>query len=110
MDYATTVYWYGDAAAKAVGTSKVEEATKELLPIPADLSNIVGRTVLSLKTRYQLLLLRPFVLTSRACLALLMPNGAVGLSFFASAESRGTLWSSSLTDWKTVLIRLPLCD
>ena len=38
MDYATTVYWYGDAAAKAVGTSKVEEATKELLPIPADLS------------------------------------------------------------------------
>lgn len=38
VDYATTVYWYGDAVAKAVGTSGTEEAIKELLPIPADLS------------------------------------------------------------------------
>ena len=38
VDYATTVYWYGDAVAKAVGTSGTEEAIKKLLPIPADLS------------------------------------------------------------------------
>ncbi len=38
VDYATTVYWYGDTAAKAFGTSGTEEAIKELLPIPADLS------------------------------------------------------------------------
>lgn len=52
-------------------------------------------------------LLRPFGLTSRVCLAFLMANGVVEPSFFASAESRGTLWSSSLTGWRTVLVRLP---
>ncbi|WP_300701868.1 glycoside hydrolase family 172 protein [Bacteroides sp.] len=38
VDYATTVYWYGDAEAKAVGTSGEDEAAKELLPIPVDIS------------------------------------------------------------------------
>lgn len=36
VDYATTVYWYGDAEARAHGTSGAEEAVRELLPIPVD--------------------------------------------------------------------------
>lgn len=32
VDYATTVYWYGDSMAKAVGTSGMKEATRPLLP------------------------------------------------------------------------------
>lgn len=38
VDYATTVYWYGDAEAKAIGTSREDEATKDLMPIPIDKS------------------------------------------------------------------------
>jgi hypothetical protein len=33
-DYATTVFWYGDATAQAVGVSGVEEATRKLPPAP----------------------------------------------------------------------------
>lgn len=33
-DYATTVFWYGDATAQALGVSGVEEATRELPPLP----------------------------------------------------------------------------
>ncbi len=35
VDYATTVYWYGDINATALNTSGLEEAARELLP-PAD--------------------------------------------------------------------------
>lgn len=38
VDYATTVYWYGDMGAKAVDTSGLEEAAQDLLPVPGDLS------------------------------------------------------------------------
>lgn len=38
VDYATTVYWYGDIDAEAIGTSGPDEARRELLPIPVDLS------------------------------------------------------------------------
>lgn len=34
VDYATTIYWYGDFDATAVGTSGVKEAKKALLPAP----------------------------------------------------------------------------
>lgn len=36
VDYATTVYWYGDKNAKAVGISGVDEVKRELLPVPLD--------------------------------------------------------------------------
>lgn len=36
VDYATTVYWYGDANAVATGTSGLEEAALELLPPASD--------------------------------------------------------------------------
>lgn len=38
VDYATTVYWYGDSEANAVGTSGMDEVAKELLPVPMDIS------------------------------------------------------------------------
>lgn len=38
VDYATTVYWYGDIDAEATGTSGLDEARKILLPIPQDLA------------------------------------------------------------------------
>jgi hypothetical protein len=34
VDYATTVFWYGEGSAIATGASGVEEATRELLPSP----------------------------------------------------------------------------
>ncbi len=34
VDYATTIYWYGDYHAKAMGTSGVDEAKMKLLPAP----------------------------------------------------------------------------
>jgi hypothetical protein len=34
VDYATTIYWYGDYDSKAIGTSGVEEAVKKLVPAP----------------------------------------------------------------------------
>ncbi len=34
VDYATTIYWYGDYAAKAIGTSGEDEATRALVPVP----------------------------------------------------------------------------
>ena len=34
VDYATTIYWYGDYQAKAIGTSGIEEAQRPLLPTP----------------------------------------------------------------------------
>lgn len=36
VDYATTVYWYGDRDAVAEGTTPVKEACRPLLPQPAD--------------------------------------------------------------------------
>lgn len=36
VDYATTVFWYGDADAKAVSTSGAEAAARPLLPRPAE--------------------------------------------------------------------------
>ena len=36
VDYATTVFWYGDADARAEGTSHTEEARWTLPPRPAD--------------------------------------------------------------------------
>jgi hypothetical protein len=38
VDYATTVYWYGNIDAKAMGTSGLDEAQRELLPVPIDLA------------------------------------------------------------------------
>ena len=35
VDYATTIYWYGDIEATAIGTSGAEEAGVELLPKPS---------------------------------------------------------------------------
>lgn len=34
VDYATTIYWYGDYDAKALGTSGIEQARQTLLPAP----------------------------------------------------------------------------
>lgn len=39
VDYATTIYWYGDYAAKALGTSDIEVAKRPLLPIPPNLTD-----------------------------------------------------------------------
>ena len=36
VDYAATVYWYGDLNAKAENSTLIEEATRPLLPQPAD--------------------------------------------------------------------------
>lgn len=36
VDYATTVFWYGDLAAKAASTSGADELRRPLLPRPAD--------------------------------------------------------------------------
>lgn len=38
VDYATTVYWYGDMEARAIGTSGLDEARGMLLPVPEDLT------------------------------------------------------------------------
>jgi uncharacterized repeat protein (TIGR02543 family) len=46
-DYATTVYWYGDENAEAIGTAGVEEATRELpqsIPFLSNLQNITYHT------------------------------------------------------------------
>ncbi|GAB6118972.1 glycoside hydrolase family 172 protein [Dysgonomonas termitidis] len=38
-DYATTIYWYGDFNARAIGTSGIEEAARKLVPVPEDPAN-----------------------------------------------------------------------
>ncbi|MDR1091613.1 MAG: DUF2961 domain-containing protein [Prevotella sp.] len=38
-DYATTIYWYGDFNARAIGTSGIEEATRKLVPAPKNPAN-----------------------------------------------------------------------
>lgn len=39
VDYATTIFWYGDYDSKAVGTSGIDEVTKTLLPAPENPRN-----------------------------------------------------------------------
>lgn len=75
VDYATTVYWYGDMGAKAVDTSGLEEAAQDLLPVPGDLSKYRRENSIEFEETTPIASSPSIHLTSRVCLVSLTGNG-----------------------------------